>query len=778
MKPEKNDFKLYAFLISAGYIILFVLCCHAGVVSATTGDRNFLTVIEAAFLRMVSAEFMNFLPIVPEAWQYIGSLTLIYALVVSYAVFDYQRNKHFTHGKESGDAHWNVNLADFNKRYTSPFGSPLNGGDDNMILTNDVKMSLNDRGTQRNNNVLVIGGAGTGKSRYVVKPNLLQENASYVVTDPAGEMIRAMGMPLKNAGYDIKIFNLVDMYHSNCYNPFNYIRNDEGVISLINCLIRNTTPPGQHSGDPFWEKSETALLQALIFYLIHHEKDISLQNFSTIMIMLRLAAIDQKGNPLDENRSDIKSKLDILFDNVRRDDKNSIAVKQYDTYKMAAGRTMKSILISCSVRLTVFNLQTIADLTSSDSMELDQLGDRRMALFIVTSQTDPTYNFLASMMYTQLFDALYYKAGKQETGERLKYPVRCMLDEFVNIGEIPDFTKKLATMRKYNISATVIIQNLSQLKAMYKDDWETITGNCDSLLFLGGKEWTTLQSISDMLGKATITVQNHGRSTGSKGTGNLNYNVTARNLMTPEEISVMDNSDCILFIRGESPFFGKKYIYDKHPRYKTTGDANKDYIFDYTKMPEYDCKRVENKMTQNEKDAAVSHEKGEREWNTLPNGEKFQESTDQEEVLNQIGYPDETIEKVVFSYQADLMIKKYKDNHMQNETPLVFMEGPTPTKKLPFLAKTVSKRLGAPCIIFADNSDTITLLTGFLYDPENRHTRELIERATDMVSDIEDAYGGTYFKIKRVKYNQFRSTFVSKKQRDSHAEPNPQESSS
>ncbi|MCI9545799.1 MAG: type IV secretory system conjugative DNA transfer family protein [Lachnospiraceae bacterium] len=483
------------------------------------------------------------------------------------------RRKRMLPGKEEGSAKWNDNLKKYNKQYTSPKGKESNTGADNMIFTNDVFMSMNTRQTMRNNNVLVIGGSGAGKSRFMVKPNLLQANCSYVITDPSGELLESCAGFLEKAGYKIKIFNLVEMQYSDHYNPFNYIRNDEGVLMMINCLIQNTTPQGASKGDPFWEKSETALLLAICFYL-HYEVRPEDRNFTNVMRLLLKAEVK-------EDQEDFKSTLDILFEELEEKNPSHIAVRYYKIFKMGAGKTLKSILISCTVRLGTFNLKAVQDLTSIDTIDLKTLGDEKQALFVVIPSADTTFNYLVSMMYSQLFETLYFHAENEIPSKRLPSHVRFMLDEFANIGTIPDFEKKLATMRKYEISCTIILQNLAQLKTMYKDAWESITGNCDSFLFLGGQEQTTLEYVSKKLGKRTILTKGTSNSKGRQGSHSESYNNKGRDLLSPDEISRMDNKNCILFIRGLFPFFGEKYDYPKHKNYKLTGDADSKQNYEY-----------------------------------------------------------------------------------------------------------------------------------------------------------------------------------------------------
>ena len=568
MRTTSNR-KLYTMMAVIGYILLSIFSCHWGAHSKVFLDLQAVVPSLASFLGDKFAAKPTFIGF--EYWIF---FTLIFALVLYLIKVNEESIDHDATGHESGSAKWNKNIKGYNRIYTDPQDSPNSDGEKNMILTNDVFLSLDTRQTRRNNNVMVVGGSGAGKSRFFVKPNLLQANCSYVITDPAGELLETQAGFLERQGYKIKCFNLVEMKHSNCYNPFNYVRDDLGVLILINCLIKNTNPDGKSGGDPFWEKSETALLQALMFYLIKYRPKEE-QNFTSIMKLLRAAEVD-------ENNPNVKSPLDRIFDEVAKRDSNSIALKQYMTFKMGAGKTLKSILISCSVRLTVFNMKEIENLTGTDDIDLGTIGDEKQALFIVIPAADSTYNFLVSMMYSQLFETLYFHAETECKGKRLNYHVRFMLDEFANIGQIPEFTKKLATMRKYEISCSIILQNLAQIKSMYKDDWEGLIGNCDSFLFLGGQEYSTLEYISKELGKTTVYVYTHSRSFAWKGgSGNRGQQKTARELMTPDEIMKMDNKDCILMIRGLHPFYGPKYDYPKHKNYRYTGDADENFLYDY-----------------------------------------------------------------------------------------------------------------------------------------------------------------------------------------------------
>lgn len=469
--------------------------------------------------------------------------------------------------------------------------------DRNIILTDDVKMSLNTRQTRKNLNVMVIGGSGSGKSRFYVKPNLMQANTSYVCTDPKGELLRSTGKMLEHYGYKIKVFNLIDMAHSNNYNPFNYIYDGNGnysttaVIKLINVLMKNTQKEGGGGGDQFWDDSTKALLAALCFYLIECESR-EMQNFSEVMKLLKKAEVKEDGG-------DYQSDLDLIFDALENPEKYQteeaefneqfknlnlidlakkakpasqyMCLKYYKDFKKAAGDTAKSILISTAVRLQAFNIPEVMDLTCCDNLHLEELGDEKQVLYIIIPSSDDTFNFLAAMMYTQMFDVLYDRANFKYGG-RLPVHVRCLLDEFANIGTIPRFEELLATMRSMEISANVIIQNLSQLKKMYKDSWENVLGNCDSLLFLGGQEPTTLEHVSKMLGKETIDTRSNNRTRGKNGSTSENDGILGRELMTVDELKVMKDNECILFVRGIYPFFCNKYRIERHPNYKLLED--------------------------------------------------------------------------------------------------------------------------------------------------------------------------------------------------------------
>lgn len=568
MGPKKSNKTFYIIAGTISYIFILLLSCQMGRYEVKHPAADFGTVLSKGFANLFSDPF-NIFPLQGAAFKYIGLLSIVAAFIVMAFYVNQQRNHVDMAGKESGSAKWYSDMDKYNKKYTDPKGTKDHNGPNNMILSNDVFLNMDTKKTFFNNNVLVIGGSGSGKSRFFVKPNILQANCNYVVTDPAGEMLASMGTFLENQGYEIRVFNLVEMDKSHCYNPFKYIRKDEDVLTMIDCLIVNTTPPNTKGGDQFWVKSETALLQALCFYLI--EKCVpEEQNFGSVMELLRLAEVD-------ENNPDKQSPLDVMFSKLKAENPSSMAVKSYDIFKMGAGKTLKSILISCGVRLQVFNLKAVANLTNVDTIDLASIGtgDGKKALFVITPQASETYNFLVSMLYSQLFETLYFEGNQLiEQDKSFKHEVRFLLDEFVNIGQIPQFTKKLATMRKYRISCSIIIQNLAQIKALYEKDWETIIGNCDSMIFLGGLEYSTLEYVSNIMGTQTIRTRNEGRSRGKNSSSSLNYQKTQRKLMNPDEVGNMDNSMCIIKIRSLDPFFTKKYDYPKHPNYHLTGDAD------------------------------------------------------------------------------------------------------------------------------------------------------------------------------------------------------------
>lgn len=475
----------------------------------------------------------------------------------SYLAYYYNR-KNYRRNEEYGSAKWANNKA-VNKKYTEKDYSS------NKILSQNVRIGLDGRRHRRNLNTLVIGGSGAGKTRFFGKPNLMQCNTSFVVLDPKGEQLRDVGNLLEKEGYVIKVVDLINMNRSHCYNPFRYIKDDKDVLKLITNLIRNTTPKGSQTNDPFWEKSETALLEALCLYLLHEAPEEE-QNFTMVMEMIAAAEVK-------EDDEEYQSPLDELFERLEIRNPNSLALKQYKIYKQAAGKTAKSILISVGVRLSAFNLESIASLTATDELELDLVGERKTAIFAVIPDNDSTFNFLIGMLYTQLFQMLYYQADIVHGGA-LPISVHFLMDEFANVALPDEFDKLLSTMRSRLIFVSIIIQNLAQIKGLYKDSWESIVGNCDTLYYLGGNEQSTHKFMSEYLGKETLDTNTYGKSSGRSGNYSTNYQQAGRELLTPDEVRLLDNDYGLLFIRGERPVFDKKYDILKHPRINETTDGN------------------------------------------------------------------------------------------------------------------------------------------------------------------------------------------------------------
>lgn len=462
-------------------------------------------------------------------------------------------------GIEYGSARWG-NVKSVVRRYMDKDSYK------NIILSQNMRLGLNAKKHRRNLNVLVVGGSGAGKTRFYAKPNLMQCNTSFIVADPKGEMLRSIAPLLIENGYDIKVFNLIEPENSDGYNPFVYIRKDEDVIKLISNLIQNTTPKNAQQNDPFWEKSEIALDSALMLYLLH-EAPPEEQTFEMLMFLIENAATVE-----DEDESGYQSPVDILFQGLEDEKPEHIAVRQYKIFKQASGKTAKSILISAAVRLTAFNLPEIAKMTSYDNLDIGTLGERKRAIFCVIPDNDNSFNYLVGMLYTQAFQALYFNADNNHGGE-LPIPVHIVMDEFANVALPDNFERILATMRSRRISVSIIIQNMAQLKALFKDSWENITGNCDTLLYLGGNEQSTHEYISKMLGKETIDTRTRGITKGQHGSSNTNYQNAGRELLTLDEVRLLDNSNALIFIRGERPLIDKKFDILSHPNIAKTADG-------------------------------------------------------------------------------------------------------------------------------------------------------------------------------------------------------------
>lgn len=508
--------------------------------------------------------------------------TLLYAAGIG--IF-YSSQKNYRRGEEHGSARWGDARQICKKYSQKPYSQ-------NILLTQNFRISLDTHKHRRCLNILVVGGSGAGKSRGFALPNIMQCCCSMVITDPKAELLRKTGGLLEKKGYEVRVFDLINPDTSFCYNPFEYVHDDKDLLRLISNLIQNTTPKGSQSSDPFWEKSETALLQALMLYLLH-EAPPEEQNFAMIMEMLGSAQVKEE----DE---DYESPLDILFDRLEMRDPDSIAVKQYHIYKQAAGKTAKSILISVGVRLAAFNLPQIAKLTNTDELDLSSMGERKVALFCCIPDADTSLNYLVGMIYSQLFQTLYYMADRVHGGA-LPVPVNCIMDEFPNVSLPNEFEKILATCRSRSIYCSIIIQNMSQLKALFKDSWESLVGNCDEFLYLGGNEKETHKYVSELLGKETIDTNTYGQTKGKSGSYSTNFQQSGRELLQPDEVRMLDNQNALLFIRGERPILDAKYDLMKHPNIRYTEDggagpfnyakaplAHDDFMFDETRYDDYE----------------------------------------------------------------------------------------------------------------------------------------------------------------------------------------------
>lgn len=491
----------------------------------------------------------------PYTMKFIGIFLLLYGGAI---LFYYTGQKNTRPGEEHGSASWG-SVRELDKKYRDKDAGK------NVILTQHLQMSMNGKLHRRNLLQIIVGGSGSGKTRFLAKPNLMLANASFIVTDPKGEMLRAVGNLFLEEGYVLRVFDLIDPSKSDCYNPFCYIRKDADVFKLIDNFIKNTTPKGAKANDPFWEKSETALDAALMLYLLH-EAPVEDQNMETILYMI-------ENGGAKEEADDYQSPLDLLFEALEEEQPDHIAVRQYHIFKQAAGKTAKSILVSAAVRLASFTLPEIQRITASDDMELGKLGERKQAIFcIIPDSNDASLNFLVGMLYTQAFQELYYQADKIHQGA-LPVPVRLMFDEFANVALPDGYARLQATMRSRNIMSTIILQNISQLKALFKDDWEGIIGNADSFVYLGGNEQSTHKYISELLGKETIDTRTSSQSKGRNGSFSQNFQQTGRELMTPDEVRRLDNKNAIVLIRGEKPVIDEKYDILKHPNIHRTEDG-------------------------------------------------------------------------------------------------------------------------------------------------------------------------------------------------------------
>ena len=554
-------------LLNISYVFAFYFADKVAFAFRSAAGGDLLSVLSAGMSNLSTA-FRNPLPSFNLTDLLIGTAA---ALLLKLLVYVKAKNrKKFRQGIEYGSARWGT--SEDIKPYIDPVFQ------NNVILTQTERLTMDSRPKQpkyaRNKNVMVIGGSGSGKTRFYVKPNLMQMHSSYCVTDPKGTILVECGKMLVRNGYAVKSLNTINFAKSLHYNPFAYIHSEKDILKLVNTIIVNTKGEGDKSGEDFWVKAEKLYYTALIGYIWYEAPD-NEKNFTTLLEMIN-------ASEAREDDETFKNPVDKMFDELEAEEPEHFAVKQYRKYKLAAGKTAKSILISCGARLAPFDIAELRELMSYDELELDTLGERKSALFVIISDTDDTFNFVAAIMYSQLFNLLCDKADN-EYGGRLPIHVRCLLDEFANIGQIPKFDKLIATIRSREISASIILQSQSQLKALYKDSADTIVGNCDATLFLGGKEKSTLKEISEILGKETIDLYNTSETRSNNNSYGLNYQKTGKELMSQDELAVMDGGKCILQLRGVRPFLSDKYDITKHPQYKYLSDYDKRNAFDIEK---------------------------------------------------------------------------------------------------------------------------------------------------------------------------------------------------
>ena len=569
MKPELKKL----LVLNLPYLLFVYLFAKCGQTYRLSAGAD----ASAKLLHLTSGISAAFASPLPSLHPFDLCVGVVGAVAVRLIVYSKGKNaKKYRKGEEYGSARWGT------AKDIAPYIDPK--FENNILLTQTERLTMTGRPkdpkTARNKNVLVIGGSGSGKTRFYVKPNLMQcfptsdYPTSFVVTDPKGTLVLETGQMFQRAGYRVKILNTINFSKSMKYNPFVYIHSEKDVLKLVNTLIANTKGEGEKSAEDFWVKSERLFYTALIGY-IWCEAPAEEMNFTTLLEMIN-------ASEAREDDPEFQSPVDLMFERLEEKDPEHFAVRQYKKFLLSAGKTRSSILISCGARLAPFDIKELRDLMETDEMELDTIGDRKTALFVIISDTDDTFNFVVSILYTQLFNLLCDKAD-DEYGGRLPVHVRCLLDEFANIGQIPKFEKLIATIRSREISASIILQSQSQLKAIYKDNADTIVGNCDTTLFLGGKEKTTLKEMSEILGKETIDSFNTSENRGREVSHGLNYQKLGKQLMTEDEIAVMDGGKCILQLRGVRPFFSDKYDITKHPNYKYLSDYDKKNTFDMEK---------------------------------------------------------------------------------------------------------------------------------------------------------------------------------------------------
>ena len=564
---KKNLKKLI--ILNIPYVVIGLVATNVGEAFRIAGGTNASEKVQSVVLDgCFGTAFTNPLPSLHPIDLLVG---LAIGGILRLAVYIKGKNaKKFRHNQEYGSARWGKH------EDIEPYMDPV--FQNNVILSQTERLTMNSRPANpkyaRNKNTLVVGGSGSGKTRFFIKPNLLQMHSSYVLTDPKGTVLPEVGNALLKIGYRIKIFNTINFKKSMHYNPFAYVHDEKDILKLVTTLIANTKGEGK-SNDEFWEKAEKLLYSALIGY-IHYEAPEEEQNFSTLLEMINAMEVR-------EDDEEFKNPVDLMFDELAERDPDHFAVRQYAKYKLSAGKTAKSILVSCGARLAPFDIKELREITAYDELELDTLGDKKTALFLIMSDTDATFNFLISMVYTQLFNLLCEKAD-DVYGGRLPVHVRCLIDEAANIGQIPNLEKLMATIRSREISAALVLQAKSQLKAIYKDNADTIIGNCDTQIFLGGSEQTTLKDLNTILGKETIDMYNTGETRGTSQSYNMNYQKLGHDLMSIDELAVMDGGKCIVQVRGVRPFLSDKYDLTQHPKYPLTADADKRNRFDIEKF--------------------------------------------------------------------------------------------------------------------------------------------------------------------------------------------------
>lgn len=564
---KKNLKKLI--ILNIPYVVIGLVATNVGEAFRIAGETNASEKVQSVVLDgYFGTAFANPLPSLHPIDLLVG---LAIGGILRLAVYIKGKNaKKFRHNQEYGSARWGKH------EDIEPYMDPV--FQNNVILSQTERLTMNSRPANpkyaRNKNTLCVGGSGSGKTRFFIKPNLLQMHSSYVLTDPKGTVLPEVGNALLKNGYRIKIFNTINFKKSMHYNPFAYVHDEKDILKLVTTLIANTKGEGK-SNDEFWEKAEKLLYSALIGY-IHYEAPEEEQNFSTLLEMINAMEVR-------EDDEEFKNPVDLMFDELAEREPDHFAVRQYAKYKLSAGKTAKSILVSCGARLAPFDIKELREITAYDELELDTLGDKKTALFLIMSDTDATFNFLISMVYTQLFNLLCEKAD-DVYGGRLPVHVRCLIDEAANIGQIPNLEKLMATIRSREISAALVLQAKSQLKAIYKDNADTIIGNCDSQIFLGGSEQTTLKDLNTTLGKETIDMYNTGETRGTSQSYNMNYQKLGHDLMSIDELAVMDGGKCIVQVRGVRPFLSDKYDLTQHPKYPLTADADKRNWFDIEKF--------------------------------------------------------------------------------------------------------------------------------------------------------------------------------------------------